>query len=1034
MERDCREGLDGLVAQLAACADGVGQLALVSGGLASGKTHLLHAFARRVKDSGALHLSATGTRDAADFPAGCAVLDQLFRNPDLPPGVAERVGALLADAPADPEHADASRVVHALCVELLELARARPLVVSVDDVQFVDPLSLRLLLRLRRRIASARVMVVLTEWSWPHPAMTRFHAEITQHPHRRLRLAPLTEAAVAELAAAHAATAPGDPGAAPGPGAAPKAADGVAGEAPGAARHAALVRLGGGNPLLVHGLLEDSRTLPPGAPLPGPAYGQAVLNCLYRWDAALLTVAQGLAVLGGDAASPGVVGALVSLPEDAVRRVVDALAAAGVLDGARFRHPLAERAVLGTLAPGARARLHAAAAELLHQRGCAPEAVARQLVAGRDAGPAGAWVTGVLRAAAARAAAQDDTAAVTECLETALDACADPAEADAVRRELARAVWRADPARADRLLAPDRAELATGAPPPATGPTRHTGPTAASPARAPEAARTALALLRQALWQGDEDTAHRARARYAELAAVDEACRDRYAEAELLLAERWFHGGAGSPRDTRPPGGADPDREDPWVRAVRTVAESSAGANAKLAVPSAEHIVESCRLEDTLLEVVLAALLTLVRGNQAQRARERAERLYREAVRRRAPVWQAVLGAVRADVALRHGELGAAADGARSALALLPPGGWGVLRWYPLGTLASALTAAGDLTGAEEALRPLASGREPGLSTAWGLRCLYARGQFQLASDRVLAAVRDFQTCGRLAEEARLDSAEFVPWRNGLAEADLRLGRTVLVRDLVRQQLAQARGVSLRTQGVSLRLLAAVSDLTQRPGLLRKSVSALEAAGDRLELSRSLTDLSVACRGVGELEEARAVAWRATQERKLCRLVPAPVAPGAARGPVRAEPPAPVPAAAGRTAAHGSGPDADVGTGTGAGTGPALGAGTGTGVGSHAGAGAGTGFGTAPLAVSAEPAGGALAEVPGQGAERGAGQPLLSDAESRVALLAARGYSNRDISRQLFITVSTVEQHLTRVYRKLGVSTRRALPTRLLAP
>ncbi|MGW8882881.1 LuxR C-terminal-related transcriptional regulator, partial [Streptomyces mirabilis] len=33
-----------------------------------------------------------------------------------------------------------------------------------------------------------------------------------------------------------------------------------------------------------------------------------------------------------------------------------------------------------------------------------------------------------------------------------------------------------------------------------------------------------------------------------------------------------------------------------------------------------------------------------------------------------------------------------------------------------------------------------------------------------------------------------------------------------------------------------------------------------------------------------------------------------------------------------------------------------------------------------------------------------------------------------------FITVSTVEQHLTRVYRKLGVSSRRALPTRLLTP
>ncbi|QYX83589.1 helix-turn-helix domain-containing protein [Streptomyces akebiae] len=59
---------------------------------------------------------------------------------------------------------------------------------------------------------------------------------------------------------------------------------------------------------------------------------------------------------------------------------------------------------------------------------------------------------------------------------------------------------------------------------------------------------------------------------------------------------------------------------------------------------------------------------------------------------------------------------------------------------------------------------------------------------------------------------------------------------------------------------------------------------------------------------------------------------------------------------------------------------------------------------------------------------------LLSDAEGRGALLAARGFSNRDISQQLFITVSTVEQHLTRVHRKLGVSGRRALPELLPSP
>ncbi|MBG0813184.1 AAA family ATPase [Planomonospora sp. ID82291] len=59
-------------------------------------------------------------------------------------------------------------------------------------------------------------------------------------------------------------------------------------------------------------------------------------------------------------------------------------------------------------------------------------------------------------------------------------------------------------------------------------------------------------------------------------------------------------------------------------------------------------------------------------------------------------------------------------------------------------------------------------------------------------------------------------------------------------------------------------------------------------------------------------------------------------------------------------------------------------------------------------------------------------QPILSDAERRVAALAADGYSNRDISAKLHITISTVEQHLTRVYRKLNVSRRADLPSRLV--
>ncbi|WP_069163373.1 LuxR family transcriptional regulator [Nocardia altamirensis] len=55
------------------------------------------------------------------------------------------------------------------------------------------------------------------------------------------------------------------------------------------------------------------------------------------------------------------------------------------------------------------------------------------------------------------------------------------------------------------------------------------------------------------------------------------------------------------------------------------------------------------------------------------------------------------------------------------------------------------------------------------------------------------------------------------------------------------------------------------------------------------------------------------------------------------------------------------------------------------------------------------------------------GLGTLSPAERRVAELAANGKRNRDIAAALDITTSTVEQHLTRVYRKLEIARRTEL-------
>lgn len=59
------------------------------------------------------------------------------------------------------------------------------------------------------------------------------------------------------------------------------------------------------------------------------------------------------------------------------------------------------------------------------------------------------------------------------------------------------------------------------------------------------------------------------------------------------------------------------------------------------------------------------------------------------------------------------------------------------------------------------------------------------------------------------------------------------------------------------------------------------------------------------------------------------------------------------------------------------------------------------------------------------------GAAALTPSERRIAAMAAEGMSNREIAQALFVTLRTVEMHLSNAFRKLDVSSRTQLSAAL---
>ncbi len=393
-----REGeLARLSAQVEATAAGEFGSVVIEGRAGAGKSAILGALATDAEHRGMRVLRASGLELERDYPFG--VMRQLFVPVlyELDPAVRREVFAgaaglaerlLAEDETVGPRLADpAFALLHSLYWAMVGLTDLVPLALLVDDVQWADPLSLRFLAFALRRSEGLRLLIALARRELPPDEDPDALAAVLSGPASVIRPAPLSAAAVGVLLA----QAVGH-----------HLDDDVVAEAE---------HLTEGNPLYVRELADLLRSagdaygddalgiLRAAAPA---AVGRRVRTALAALDGAGQAIARATAILG-DEVPLHRAAELAAVDPDGASGAADALADADIFvvgEPLRFRHPLVREAVLGSIEPRARARLHARAAKMVIAHGQAPERAAIHLL---DSDPSGDPETvATLRAAANR--------------------------------------------------------------------------------------------------------------------------------------------------------------------------------------------------------------------------------------------------------------------------------------------------------------------------------------------------------------------------------------------------------------------------------------------------------------------------------------------------------------------------------------------------------------------------------------------------------------------------------------------------------
>jgi tetratricopeptide (TPR) repeat protein len=818
-----------------------GVLVVIDGPAGIGKTSLLRAVTAHARDRGLTVLAARGAPLEQNFSFGA--VRQLFEPLALPnsrpaaddilTGAATLAMQALGEVEpgqgepgGDPSAQDLLfSTLHGLYWLTANLASRAPLLLVVDDCQWVDAASLRFLAHLGARLDGLRVLVVVAVRSGDPSAYPELVGEVrsraTSEP---IWPSPLGTGAAARLVRAQLDT----------------ATDRFCG-----ACHAAT----GGNPLLLHSLVAAliAASTEPNDETAGRVTHFGAENVARQLARRLAMLPKGadafvraLAILGRGCPLRHLA-SLAELDLEDAAGIADTLRAVSILAPSLeldFAHPILRVAADETMGPDERALAHARAAKMLAEDGAPPDRLALHLL---NAHPRGdATVVAVLRAAAAVASGRGAPETAVACLRRALDEPPPRALRGALLLELGLAQMAA---RRDPLAIAELRQAITLI--------------EAPPERLAAALRAGRALGVAGYFE--------------EAAAIFEEVPELDLRMEAELAANRCQVAAQQPaafehlaryRD------ADLSRVSGGHLMLVMLAHRSLCAGDPAAV-TAELLERACQgpdlfAEDSLVTVYAAMNLVLVDRL------DDAERLCTEVIeatqRRGAPSTVATFAFPRALAFLRRGLLHDAEAEARwsfeQKLSMRVEHG----APWPLACLVDSLTELGDFTGSDEALGRVAAGKTgPPEMLAWAF-VVEARGRLRVAQGRVGEGIADLREAGCRWERLCCNNAGVVRWRECAALALAQMGETEEARHLAAEQLELAQATGLpQVLGAATRVAGAVAPRPDRLALLRRAVTLLEQSPARLELARALVEWGAAIRRDGHPVDARVPLRRGLQ-------------------------------------------------------------------------------------------------------------------------------------------------------------------------